>query len=315
MKSPLTLIKDNSVLGPLFVDFTAPVSYHLMRAFEIYFASHIFFTALLFYLRNPGERHTILSIAILLVALVATLFRRYCRLGLLILLIYHLQVVIGLFPWTANHHFLEIYVLLFLVLFPSRIVNHNRKLVDGTSCHLIQFVILYSYFFSAFHKILQGFWLNGEFLGWSMLNLEDVRLPLHHVGQLILKAIVNLFNLPISDIPFDRSLEMGQAAILIPIWLVITLIIIHWVTILVEFATPILVVTYRNQKLGRYLLIGMTLMIGLPSLELPFMFAALGCDFLFFPKKPGRNYIILTALHALLPIAVLGIRLTGNLPS
>ena len=315
MKTLLKSLRNNSVVGPIIADFTAPVPLKLMRAFEIYFAFHIFIMVLLYYLARPSEKYTIASLAILLVASVLTLFRRYCRLGLLVILFYQTWwFIIGTFPLTGNHQFLEGYILLFLIVFPSRIVDHSKRLVDGTSCHLIQFAILYAYFFSAFHKILHGFWLNGELLGWSMFSFNHGS-GIYVTGKFILSIVANLFHSPISNIPFDdRSLEMGLSAVSIPTWLVITLIIIHWFAILVELAVPILVVIYRNQKLGRYLLLAMIMMIGLPSLEVGFMFAVLGCCFLFFPKRPQRNYTILLLLHALLPVSVIGLLLTGNLP-
>ena len=316
MKSPLTLLKTNSLIDRILRDFTAPVSSDLMRSFQIYFAFHIFISN--FFdcdSQSFKEGYLLLGVIAMFLAAMATLSKRYCRVGLLVLLFFQVWwSIIDTFPMTANHEFLEGFILLCLILFPSRIVDRDKKLVDGSSCHLIQFAILYSYFFSGFHKILHGFWLNGELLGWSMFSFKDVSSAIYRSGQFFLKVIANLFNLPISDIPFERSLDMGQAAVSIPIWIVIMLVVMHWVTILGEFAVPILVVLYRNQKLGRYLLLGMTLMIGLPSFELRFLFVALGCDFLFFLKRPVQNYTILLLLRVLVMAMLFGLRLTGVFP-
>ena len=307
------LIDNDSLIGRIFADFTTPVPYNLMRSFQIYFAFHILISTLNYDFVSSRRDFPLLGIIAIFLAVMATFFTRYCRFGLLVLLFFQIWwFIIGTFPMTANHHFLEGVVLLCLVLFPNRIVDRSRKLVNGVSCNLIRFIILYSYFFSAFHKIMHGFWLNGELLGWSMFSFKDVSSPIYYSGQFILKAIANLFDLPISNIPFERSLDMGQAAVSIPIWLVIMLVVIHWFTILVELAAPILVVLYRNQKLGRYLLLAMTLMIGLPSLESRFLFVALGCDFLFFPERPVRNYVILFLFRALPLVGVIGLWLTGN---
>ena len=315
MQSPLKLLKHNSLISPVFRDFTAPVSPDLMRSFQIYFAFHIFISNF-----DPDflpfqKGYLLLGVIAMFLAAIATFSKRYCRVGLLVLLFFQVcWSIIGAFPMTDNHEFLEGFILLFLILFPSRIVDRDKKLVDGASCHLIKFIILYSYFFSGFHKILHGFWLNGELLGWSLFSFRDRTLPIYHSGQFFLNVIANLFNLPISDIPFEHSLDMGQAAVSIPPWIVIMLVVMQWVTILGELVIPILVVLYSNQKLGRYLLLGMTLMIGLPSFELRFLFVALGCDFLFFPKRPMHNYAILLLLNFLVMSLRFGFKLTGNIP-
>ena len=313
MKSLISPLQLNSTIKLIVASFSRPVSLELMQAFQTYFAFHIFISALLFYLIKPGKTYTALGLIILLAASIASASKRYCQFGLLVLLAYHFfWLIVGNFPWTANHYFLEGYILLFLVLFPIRIVDKAKNLVDGTSCHLIQFTILYAYFFSAFHKIFQGFWLNGEFLGWSLF--QDASLALFYSSQWIIKALISLLGLSADGIPFEFSPGMARTAIAIPTWLTFTLIAVHCAIILVELSVPVLVVIYRNQKLGRYLLLAMTIGIGLPSLEFIFMFVALGCDFLFFPQRPQRNYTALLLLHSLLPIALIGLHLLKVFP-
>ena len=296
-------------------DLTAPVSSDLMRIFQIYFACHIFLSALS-YVVFDSQQPLLLGLPIMLIAVITTFYRRFSRFGLLILLVFQLWNVVIRFPMTANHHYLEALILLFLVLFPNRIVDPENRLVDSTSCRLIQLTVLYAYFYSAIHKLVQGFWLDGEFLAWSLFSPSPTPRPIYFTTRMLLQAIANLLGLPLGDIPFERSLDMGQVSILIPAWIMITLLVISWITIASEMIIPWLVVNQKTRHMGRYLLLMMTILIGLPSLEMQFFFAAVACDLLFFPKRPLYNYTILLIIHFIFSALVVGygIFISGDAP-
>jgi hypothetical protein len=113
---------------------TIPVPANLMKAFRIFFAFHIFLQSLKLSWVFPAMDNRIVLFMRLatLAAVFANFHRRLYYPGLLILLLFKLYGVVYKFPMTANHYFVELYVLIFLLLWPDRPIDQEADKQEMT---------------------------------------------------------------------------------------------------------------------------------------------------------------------------------------
>ncbi len=289
--------------------FTNPVPANLMKAFRIFFACHIFLQSLkLSWVPFGISSRIVLFVQLAaLAAVFANFHRRLYYPGLLLLLLLKLYGVAYKFPMTANHHFLELYVLLFLLLWPDRSIGQGTdkqetKQVSSESCHLARLLVLSVYFFAGIQKLIHGIWLNGEYLAHSLIEVTNGTLL---TTQYMLRFIASISGSPLVEIPLNLSLDAHMVMITIPSWVVVYFLGMSWVTIASEIAIPLLVVFRRTRKIGLRLMLVLTIIIGLLAFETEFMFASVGCALLFFHDKGIRNYSMLLAAHIVWSLSLL----------
>jgi hypothetical protein len=127
--------------------FGAPIEPGLFRRFRGFFAFKISIFALLFApdLWSPANISTLI---VLLVASSCVISRKRYWPGVLVLFAYKLCLLITTFPYTINHHYLETFFLLALLLFPapepSQGLSETSESDDGLCCRLIQFTYLHA---------------------------------------------------------------------------------------------------------------------------------------------------------------------------
>jgi hypothetical protein len=294
--------------------FTNPVPANLMKAFRIFFACHIFLQSLkLSWIPFGIDSRIILFVQLAaLAAVFANFHRRLYYPGLILLLLLKLYGVAYKFPMTANHHFLELYVLIFLLLWPDRPIaqesdKQEANKVSGESCHLARLLVLSVYFFAGIQKLIHGIWLNGEYLAHSLFEATNGTLL---TTQYMLRFISSISG-SLAEIPINLSIDANMVMLTIPGWVVVYFLVMSWTTIVSEISIPLLVVFRRTRKIGIRLMLVLTVIIGLLAFETEFMFASVGCALLFFFDKGIRNYSMLLAAHIVWSLSLLfaGVRI------
>lgn len=288
--------------GPLralidrFEELTVAAPGNLLALFRGFLGVHVFLQSLKLRWSYPDEPIVLLVQALLLVAAVLMWLPKYYRFGLLALLSYKLYAVVTSFPMTGNHLYLETYILVFLLLFSE---DRRRDEPAGplalAGCRLIQLAVLTIYFYSGVHKLVHGFWLNGEYLGQALY--AGASSGFWRSTQLLLEGAAGLFGLPLEKFPYAQSADMGRVPVEAPAWTLWVFLIVSWLTVLSEIFVPVLVLMRRTRRLGIHLMLWLVVAVGALSWETEFMFLAIGCILLFFPRNAARNYIILTVVH------------------
>jgi len=293
----------NLYIPSLYTRFNASVSPDLTAAFRTYFCFHLFLQALKlpWYFGHGVFSYTQIGLSLFFTVL--AFHKKTFKASLIFFLIYKLYWINYTFPLTANHYYVEFLILLLLLIFP------NNKRVDGThdgtAIRLVQFSILSIYFFGGVQKLVLGQWLNGEFLLNLFLRNGMAGLT-STVSALIWKldsnALVNWGGMArgFQAVPFEiSSFAFG------------IILILSWLTLLTEIGLPLLFLFKKSLKVGIFLIIILQIVIGFSAWETEFMFAALGCIFLFFNKNSIKNYSLLGLAHfswTILIVYVLGIK-------
>ena len=272
--------------------FNSPVEKGVIPCFRIFFATHIFLQSLKLPW-NYGQTSLIHMVQGMVFLSALSMFHKsYYKVGLFFLVAYKFFWVHWTFPMTANHYFVEFFIVLFLLLFPDTEVEKNKS-YEGASARLIQITILTIYFFGGVQKLIYGFWLNGEFIIHEFLQQPSVGL-----GK-TLSTFLMSFDPNAILAPIKLAADMEVIPYHLSAFSIAMIMILSWLTLLTEIFVPLLFLFKKTRNLGLITMIILQVSIGFSSWETEFMFAALACMFLFFKNNPVRNYTILTSLHVL----------------
>lgn len=217
-----------------------------------------------------------------LLLLMAVAMPQTCRLGLLGIFFLALKNCIDTWPFTINHSVLEMVIALFLCLMPSD-RQHDEKI---SSMDMIKFLMLSVYFYSGLHKLVDGYYLNGEFFALEALGRQS---PLgYHLSRLLswFGPLPNNFSCCLEK---SLSFTFTQRVIVVGL---------SWLTIAAELALPIMVFLSppRFQKASIIMLMLAQASITYISGEIDFGFTAFAILFLFVPKSAPVVYPALACL-------------------
>ena len=272
--------------------FGTPIPPGLFRRFRTFFAFKISIFALLF-AADFWSPANISTLFVLLVASSCVISRQRYWPGVLVLFAYKLCLLIATFPYTINHHYLETFILLALLLFPapepSKRPSDTSAGVDGLCCHLIQFTFLLVIFYSGVQKVFHGRYLNGEMFGFYALF---ERHPLATSQRWIFDVHEAIFGSHF-DLPYTWHGVPGTIELHIPQWAVLWFIASSWLTVMGECLLPILIAFRRTRKFALVGLFVVLAVIAITSQEIAFAFTAFACLLLFLPQISFWSYPLL----------------------
>lgn len=219
---------------------------------------------------------SIRTIAVFLVILAAGSSRFY-HLGLWITLGLSFYELWRSWPFTINHGGLEFGIVFLMCLFPDDESKPSKISCDD----LIKILMLSVWFFSGIHKLFDGYYWNAEFFALEALSNETALG--HHLNQIL--SLFGSFLRPISQIPF----QFAQ-------WQIGILLVLSWLTIIVEILLPISLLIPKFRPLGIVGLFIFQCFITYFSGETDFAFTAFAILFLFVPRLARYSYPSLACL-------------------
>lgn len=179
--------------------------------------------------------------------------------------VYQLFVVLDSFPYTINHHFVELYLIAIVNLVPPGDENDAKFTLT-----LVWRSILVVFIYSGIHKALGGYYGNGEFM--LLYLIGDSHSQLSNCLRWVLRTTG-------ADLEFTNSLTLMA-------WLERSVIV-------VEVVLPI-VVAISPQRMT-CLLATLQLLIAVVSNEWSFAFTSLAC-ILIQTSKPVLWYSVVATL-------------------
>lgn len=204
------------------------------------------------------------------IALWACVPRGYAG-ALLALVALQLHAVWTTFPYTVNHAFFELWVLLALLLFRDGAVG------------IVRWLFLFVLFWAGVEKLGQGRYLDGELYVWSALRADDA------LGDW-LRSVLATLGTPL----------LGQGGGLQPG--VVVLIGMSWATVAAELALPGLLAAQRTRRAGVLATVGFLLLVDGSTHERSFVVTSLLCTALFLPGVDAPD-VRGTARGFLAPVA------------
>ena len=158
---------------------SSPVPMNSTTMFRFFFIIHIaLFTLKLSWTEADPVRIQLVR-GVMITCVFLSIHWRLAPVAILTTLILQLYFVQNAFPETGNHKYIEFYVLILLLICPSRPIDppHSssqsiqptKLMTDGTLCHLIRLLSLSVYFYAGIQKLLGGRWLSGEYLTQTIL--------------------------------------------------------------------------------------------------------------------------------------------------
>mgnify|MGYP001357230245 CR=1 FL=1 len=288
-------------LGKEFIPFlNRKVDQNVLVSFRAFFAFHLFLQSLKLPWSYGHNLIVYLLQGSILLCVVAMFFERASRAGVLFLAAYKLYWVYIKFPSTANHYYFEFLVLVLLFIFhPIKEEKRENYLVDGTAIRLIQIGILSVYFYGGVHKLVHGFWLDGEFLIQTLFKQGNGGL-----GK-TLGLFINFFDPHWIKGPLSLAKGLEVTSFKISSLSLNMITVLSLGTIFTEIFTPLLFVFKKTRKWGFIFMIILQIIIGFSAWETEFMFAALGSIFLFTQKGHPRTFMFLGLIHALWAIFII----------
>lgn len=186
-------------------------------------------------------------------------------------------------PFTINHVVLELVILLLMALMPDDETN-------ALACsNMIIFLMLSVWFFSGLQKIVQGYYLNGEFFALEVLFREP---GLGEHAYRFINSIGSWFGL--EKIEFFECCKEGSLKL--SYVHVFFLLILSWTTVIAELGLPLMVVFSRYKNYAIAGLFVVQFVIAYFSGEIDFAFTAFAILLLFLPKIAPFSYTTLGIL-------------------
>lgn len=203
-------------------------------------------------------------------------------LGLMFLLVRHVLLVTTTFPYTLNHHFLEAWFLLHLVLLPSSSAG-APALRHVSAVHMIRLTVLSVWFFAGVQKAVSGYYLNGEFFAIEMF-LSRGRLG---EGLRWLASVVDDGKMQVgSGIRMDRYAGDFECwPIDLPHTVTAILLILSWFILLCELLLPALVVRRTTRVAAASTLVALSVLSTAATGEMSFGFSSVGALLLWLPNQ------------------------------
>ena len=303
-------------LAQLLEKLHSPVPMELTTMFRLFLIVHVaLFTLKLSWTPADPVRIQLVRGAMIICVFLSIHWRLapFAILPALVLQLYFLLHGTSIFPETGNHKYLESYLLVLLLICPSRPLDSPHassqspsSMTDGTFCHLTQVLALSVYFYAGIQKALGGRWLSGEYLTQRLLAPVDVASanPVNHGLPVFLRRSVDLIsqqlNLPSINYPaLETASSLDNLPLILPIWATSFLLVVSWLTVFVEILCPSLIFFRCTRRLAIPACILMAIMLGVIANETEFMFTMLGCLLLFYPNHAVRNYSALIAINTL----------------
>lgn len=222
--------------------------------FNDFISIHIFINLFYSFSFYQGQ----LKFALLLLqclSLILSLCTSYKFFGYFLLLASKIYLSIVIFPNTANHNFLQIFIFILAILSNPQEDHHLKK--------QIQLIVLSIYFYAGVQKLLNGQWINGEFLSKVLFNGKNYSHAIR-TGTFFQKTLI-------------LATEMESVPLDIPVVYRLLIILFSWITILSELLIPIAIFWIKNNRIPILLLLVTQVLIGSLSGEFEFMILALAC--------------------------------------
>lgn len=191
------------------------------------------------------------------------------------------------FPFTINHVGVEAVVLLIMLLLSSSDFGSLRARKLNLLCtRLIQYLIISVYVYSGIHKVLNGYFLNAEMFGLSVLHgATSLSVPL--TGFLM--PFVELYGGGRPWVPNCCT----SGTLDIEWWYVTWFLVVSWMVLLGELLVPLLTLFRMTRFIGALLFLMLQLGIAITSLEFDFAYSAFAFLLLFLPTWSKFNYFVL----------------------
>jgi hypothetical protein len=204
------------------------------------------------------------AIPIIFIILIAALLRIHF-LGLFLAFGLSCLELLLSWPFTINHSGLECAILLLMCLMPELESNKSKISIEN----MVKILMMSVWFFSGIHKLLDGYYLNGEF--FALETLANNTTLGHHLND-ILSCFSNKTLLFLS---------------------------LSWITIIAEIILPFSLLIPKFKTLGIILLLICQGLIAYFSGEIDFAFTAFAILFLFIPQLAAFTYPSLACLMLL----------------
>ena len=289
---------------------SSPVPMNLTTMFRLFFIIHVALFTLKLSWTEADPVRIQLARGAMITCVFLSIHWRLAPVAILAALILQLYFVQNTFPETGNHKYIEFYVLILLLICPSRpmepphsssqSIQPTKLMADGTLCHLIRLLSISVYFYAGIQKLIGGRWLSGEYLTQTIL----VSNPTNPGLSTFLRETVDLssttFNLPsinFSSLEITNSLD--HLPLTLPAWVTSFLLVLSWTTVFGEIVCAALIFSRRTRNAAIPICIVMAITLGIITYETEFMFTMLGCLLLFYPNHAVRNYSILIAINTI----------------
>lgn len=189
-------------------------------------------------------------------------------------------------PFTINHTWLELLIVLLLILDPKNTQNENRL----SSIDMIKIIMASVWIYAGIHKIFSGYYLNGEFFGLETVAGTS---PLGRNLRLMIQYFESIFGNKVQLLPISCC---TNSPVLAPQRDMLLLLFLSWSTIALELLLPFTLFFTRTREVGVFLIIVFQLMIGIFSGEIDFAFTAIAIFFLFLPRVAWLTHPLLAGL-------------------
>ena len=232
-----------------------------------------------------------LGVILLLACAITIGSRANYRFGLLILFTLKLRHVLFDLPYTGNHYVLELILLGILLIYPSNRIRpetpQRPAMVDGRACRLVVFAIATVYFWAGVQKLIQGYYLNGEFFTLYLFIAQD-----SYTGRFFsssIELLAGFFDQPTPAVFQGREWLLPRGYTY-PNWAIWFFVIQSWLTIAAEILAPTLLLFDRTRWIGKLLLVPTVVVIALVSGETGFALTNCACVLLLFPRHAPWTY-------------------------
>lgn len=207
--------------------------------------------------------------------------------GLLVFAMYALYKVIGAFPGTPNHFYVEGVILVVLLLDSTPALGAN----DGFSpVNLLKVLYLIMFVQTGLAKVVNGYWMDGEYVAVSAFAGPEGSL----FGILQRAVIRGLDWLLWDTLPaLDPAPSFfASAAVALPNWVAIYMSISGVAVILLEILLPFAMTVPRFRPVAFPLFVTFQAAVSFGAGIISFAFTGLACVLLF-STKPARHYKLL----------------------
>jgi hypothetical protein len=222
--------------------------------------------------------------------------------GNALLLAYRLAHSVAAFPFTLNHAFFEVWLLLFLVLFPPGPRDAAGQ-VDGLAPGLARLATLAMWFYAGVQKVGHGRYLDGEMMTVDGL-FEGGRMV--HVFTPVVSGLERLAGLPVTRLPLMWP-ESVDAAPLELTWVARACVLgASWVVLLGEFILPPMALAMRTRTPAILLLVLLQFAVAVSSREFSFGVTSTAGLLLWLPERAHLSYSLLAVLVVTAFVLVVG---------
>lgn len=225
-----------------------------------------------------------------MVAIILPWLPRGIPTGVMLLFIFHAMAAVYSFPFTINHHFFELFLLvLVLILYRCNKDEEASNELPDLILSFIRFSFLWVVFFAGVQKLVHGYYLNGEIFKIYLAQPND------GLG-LAVDRLLRLSGLSAGTTPRDILPETSLDAQL-PTQARQLFRFLGVAVVFGEIAVPVLV--WLKPRIGRWLLLALTVSVAAVPQEFSFAVTALACVFTYFQVGYGALYWVLAMCHIL----------------